>query len=74
MSWLTDKSQKQDTVFCPVCTLPRNKGNHTRCSKITQQKSIDEKNSRAQSAQQRTKPRTNKPENPLQSGVTNAPL
>ena len=74
MSWLTDKSQKQDTVFCPVCTLPRNKGNHTRCSKITQQKSIDEKNSRAQSVQKRTKASTNKTENPLQTGVTNTPL
>ena len=44
MSWLSSKSQKQDTVFCPVCELPRNKGDHSKCSRITQQKSLAEKN------------------------------
>ncbi len=46
MSWLSSKSQKQDTVFCPVCELPRNKGDHTKCSRITQQKCLDEKNNK----------------------------
>ncbi|MFI3155952.1 MAG: hypothetical protein QX199_07320 [Methylococcaceae bacterium] len=30
--------QKPHTVHCPVCGIPRNKGNHQKCSKITQQK------------------------------------
>ena len=44
MSWVSFKStKKQDTVFCPVCDTPRNKGDHKKCSKITQLKAMKEK-------------------------------
>ena len=43
MSWISLKStKKQDTVFCPVCDKPRNKGDHKKCSKITQLKAMKE--------------------------------
>ena len=44
MSWISLKStKKQDTVVCPVCDKPRNKGDHKKCSKITQLKAMKEK-------------------------------
>lgn len=33
-----DTLKKQNTVICPVCDTPRVKGNHQKCSKITQMK------------------------------------
>jgi hypothetical protein len=32
--------KKPDTVYCPVCDSPRNKGDHKKCSKITQLKAM----------------------------------
>ena len=34
------KRWKFDTCYCPVCDKPRQKGNHTQCSRITQLKGM----------------------------------
>lgn len=39
----TKKQFKPDICFCPVCGIPRQKGNHAKCSKITQLKSMKER-------------------------------
>ena len=37
------KRWKFDTCYCPVCDKPRQKGNHTQCSRITQLKGMTER-------------------------------
>jgi hypothetical protein len=37
------KRLKLGTCFCPVCEKPRQKGNHTECSRITQLKGMTER-------------------------------
>ena len=37
------KRWKFDTCYCPVCGKPRQKGNHTQCSRITQLKGMTER-------------------------------
>ena len=37
------KRWKFDTCYCPVCEKPRQKGNHTQCSRITQLKGMTER-------------------------------
>ena len=34
---------KLGTCYCPVCDKPRQKGNHTQCSRITQLKGMTER-------------------------------
>ena len=36
----TKKRLKLGTCYCPVCDKPRQKGNHTQCSRITQLKGM----------------------------------
>ncbi|MDP3333706.1 MAG: hypothetical protein Q8S55_17260 [Methylococcaceae bacterium] len=44
ITWLSSKSAKKpDTVSCPVCSHPRNKGNHQQCSRITQLKGMKDR-------------------------------
>ena len=42
-TWLSDKSKHPDTVHCPVCGHPRNKGNHAKCSRVTALKYMRER-------------------------------
>ena len=37
------KRLKLGTCYCPVCDKPRQKGNHTQCSRITQLKGMTER-------------------------------
>ena len=37
------KRLKLGTCYCPVCEKPRQKGNHTECSRITQLKGMKER-------------------------------
>jgi len=37
------KPLKFDVCYCPVCGTPRQKGNHTKCSRITQLKKMKER-------------------------------
>ena len=37
------KNRKLDTCYCPVCGTPRQKGNHAKCSRITQLKGMRER-------------------------------
>jgi hypothetical protein len=37
------KPLKFDTCYCPVCGAPRQKGNHAKCSRITQLKGMKER-------------------------------
>jgi len=36
----TKKPLKFDLCYCPVCGTPRQKGNHAKCSRITQLKGM----------------------------------
>jgi formate dehydrogenase maturation protein FdhE len=38
-----EKVKKSDTAQCPICGISRNKGNHQKCSKITQLKHRQER-------------------------------
>ena len=37
------KRLKLGTCYCPVCGKPRQKGNHTQCSRITQLKGMKDR-------------------------------
>ncbi len=37
------KQSKFDNCYCPVCGIPRQKGSHAKCSRITQLKGMKER-------------------------------
>jgi len=39
----TKKPLKFDSSYCPVCEKPRTKGEHSKCSRITQLKHMKER-------------------------------
>ncbi len=40
---IAEDVKKVNLVRCPVCGEPRNKGDHRKCSKITQQRHMKER-------------------------------